>query len=58
MATNIITQYIPYIEYLANVERLDKLFYYFHDLHLSTHTVPASLVWLNNVKNHKGILFR
>ncbi|GFW54894.1 retrovirus-related Pol polyprotein from transposon 297 [Trichonephila clavipes] len=48
---------ITELECLAIIEALDKFYYYLHDRKFLIHTDHAAL-WLKNVKNLKGRLFR
>ncbi|GBN02709.1 Transposon Ty3-I Gag-Pol polyprotein [Araneus ventricosus] len=49
---------ITELECLAIVDALDKFYYYLHGKKFITHTDHAALVWLKNVKNLNGRLFR
>ncbi|GFX92999.1 hypothetical protein TNCV_139431 [Trichonephila clavipes] len=49
---------ITELECLAIIYDLDKFYYYLHDQKFIIHTDHAALVWLKNVKNFRGRLFR
>ncbi|GBO38356.1 Transposon Tf2-6 polyprotein [Araneus ventricosus] len=49
---------ITELECLAIVDALDKFYYYLHGQKFVFHTDHAALVWLKNVKNLRGRLFR
>ncbi|GBM82614.1 Transposon Ty3-I Gag-Pol polyprotein [Araneus ventricosus] len=49
---------ITELECLAIVDALDKFYYYLHGKKFIIHTDHAALVWLKNVKNLRGRLFR
>ncbi|GBN80895.1 Transposon Tf2-6 polyprotein [Araneus ventricosus] len=49
---------ITELECLAIVDALDKFYYYLHGQKFVIHTDHAALVWLKNVKNLRGRLFR
>ncbi|GFV46237.1 retrovirus-related Pol polyprotein from transposon 297 [Trichonephila clavipes] len=49
---------ITELECLAIVNALDKFYYYLHGKKFIIHTDHAALVWLKNVKNLRGRLFR
>ncbi|GFT42763.1 hypothetical protein TNCV_2345631 [Trichonephila clavipes] len=49
---------ITELECLAIVDALDKFYYYLHSKKFIIHTDHAALVWLKNVKNLRGRLFR
>ncbi|GBO21259.1 Transposon Ty3-G Gag-Pol polyprotein [Araneus ventricosus] len=49
---------ITELECLAIVDALDKFYYYLHGQKFVIHTDHAAVVWLKNVKNLRGRLFR
>ncbi|GFW92326.1 hypothetical protein TNCV_3542121 [Trichonephila clavipes] len=49
---------ITELECLAIIDALDKFFYYLHGQNFIIHTDHVALVWLKNVKNLRGRLFR
>ncbi|GFY07557.1 hypothetical protein TNCV_3650641 [Trichonephila clavipes] len=49
---------ITELECLAIMDALDKFYYYLHGQKFIIHTDHAALVWLKNVKNLRGRLFR
>ncbi|GFX96247.1 retrovirus-related Pol polyprotein from transposon 17.6 [Trichonephila clavipes] len=49
---------ITELECLAIIDALDKFYYYLHGKKFIIHTDHAALVWLKNVKNLRGRLFR
>ncbi|GBN83839.1 Retrovirus-related Pol polyprotein from transposon 17.6 [Araneus ventricosus] len=49
---------ITELECLAIVDALDKFYYYLHGQKFVIHADHAALVWLKNVKNLRGRLFR
>ncbi|GBM46244.1 Transposon Ty3-I Gag-Pol polyprotein [Araneus ventricosus] len=50
--------YITELECLVIVDALDKFYYYLHVKKFIIHTDHAALVWIKNVKNLRGRLFR
>ncbi|GFW29443.1 hypothetical protein TNCV_743851 [Trichonephila clavipes] len=49
---------ITELECLVIIDALDKFYYYLHGKKFIIHTDHAALVWLKNVKNLRGRLFR
>lgn len=49
---------ITELECLAIIDAVDKFYCYLHGTHFTIHTDHASLVWLKNIKNPTGRLFR
>lgn len=49
---------ITELECLSIVDSLDKFYHYLHGQKFTIHTDHAALVWLKNVKNLRGRLFR
>ena len=49
---------ITELECLAIIDTIDKFHYYLHNQKFVIHTDHAALVWLKNVKNLRGRLFR